>query len=150
MKKNFKEFEEYQRMSHGDTGIPLKTSRRIQDKSKISILPQTQKMKTPIAKKVSDETENSVEFEKNVEINIESQNEISESIFDDETSPKCLIQGFSDDVCPFCEYKSKEKDDVRRHIDLHFLGSLKGQLISKCPFCVFKSPKKTTNFFHSL
>ena len=125
MKKNFKEFEEYQRMTHRDSGSPLKTSRRIRDKSKISTLPQTQKVKTPIAKKVSNETENSVDFEKNVEINIESQNEISESVFDDGTSPKCLIQGFSYDDCPFCEYKSKKKDEVHRHIDLHFLGSLK-------------------------
>ena len=122
MKKNFKEFEEYQRMTHRDSGIPLKTSRRIRDKSKISTLPQTQKVKTPIAKKVSNETENSVDFEKNIEINAESQNE---SVFDDGASPKCLIQGFSDDDCPFCEYKSMKKDEVRRHIDLHFLGSLK-------------------------
>ena len=125
VKKNFKEFEEYQRMTHRDSGIPLKTSRRIRDKSKSSTLPQTQKVKTPIAKKVNNETENSVDFEENVEINIESQNEISESVFDDGASPKYLIQGFSADDCPFCEYKSKKKDVVRKHIDLHFLGSLK-------------------------
>ena len=41
-KQNFKEFEEYQRMTHRDSGIPLKTSRRTRDKSKISTLPHSQ------------------------------------------------------------------------------------------------------------